>query len=277
MSMPSDAHVAINVGEVFLDQRVGLVADVEIHAVRAEAFHFVVDGARDDVARREFGARVELRHEAFAVGQQQQAAFAAHRFGDQERFRVRVKQAGRMELIELHVRDATAGAPRHRDAVAGRAVRIAGIEVHLARAAGCENHARRLEHFDVIGLLVVDVGADAAIRRAAELGGGDQVDGDVIREQSRCWPRRVPHVSGSTRPRARLRRPRAAPDGTNDHLPGSDGSRCRRGRTQLPSESVEQWLRAHDTPRARRFSRGTDPRPRAACPARVRIRCPQDR
>ena len=46
----------------------GLMTDVEIDAVGAEPLHLVVDRAGDDVARREFGAGVELRHEAFAVG-----------------------------------------------------------------------------------------------------------------------------------------------------------------------------------------------------------------
>ena len=62
-----------------------LVADVEVHAVEAAAFHFVVDGARHDVARREFAARVVSWHERRAVRQQQTAALAAHRLGDQER------------------------------------------------------------------------------------------------------------------------------------------------------------------------------------------------
>ena len=57
-----------------------------------------------------------------AVGAAQDGAFAAQRLADQERLRLRVEEAGGMELDELHVRDRHAGAVRHRDAVAGRDV-----------------------------------------------------------------------------------------------------------------------------------------------------------
>ena len=75
-------------------------------------------------------------HEAAAVGQQQMAALAAHRLGDQEGLGVRVVQAGRVELDELHVGDPAAGAPGHGDAVAGRGVGIGRVQVDLAGAAG---------------------------------------------------------------------------------------------------------------------------------------------
>ena len=45
---------------------------------------------------------------------------AAHRLGDQERALLRVIEARRMELDELHVRNLRARAPRHRHAVARR-------------------------------------------------------------------------------------------------------------------------------------------------------------
>jgi hypothetical protein len=61
-----------------------LVRHVEEDAVEAVALHFEVDGAGDDVSRREFGTFVVSRHEARAVGQAQQAALAAQGFGDQE-------------------------------------------------------------------------------------------------------------------------------------------------------------------------------------------------
>ena len=41
-----------DVGEVFLQERRTLMADVEVHMVQAALLHFVVDSARDDVARR---------------------------------------------------------------------------------------------------------------------------------------------------------------------------------------------------------------------------------
>ena len=44
------------------------VGDVEEDAVEAEFLHFKIDGAGDDVARRQFGAAVVIGHEAGSVG-----------------------------------------------------------------------------------------------------------------------------------------------------------------------------------------------------------------
>ena len=44
---------AINVGEALAEEIGGLVGDVEIDAVGAAFLHFTVDGAGDDVARRQ--------------------------------------------------------------------------------------------------------------------------------------------------------------------------------------------------------------------------------
>jgi hypothetical protein len=71
-------------GKCSLHELRRLVRDVQVHAVQPVLLHLEVDGARHHVARRELGALVVRRHEASAVGQQQLAAFAAHRFGDQE-------------------------------------------------------------------------------------------------------------------------------------------------------------------------------------------------
>src|SRR3546814_18801320 len=87
---------------------------------QTQAFHLEVDRTGDDVARREFGARIETRHEAIAGGavridQAQYRAFTAQRFGDQEIARLAMEQRGRMELHEFHVRNPATGAPCHRD------------------------------------------------------------------------------------------------------------------------------------------------------------------
>jgi len=60
------------------------VRNVEINAIQAALLHFKIDRPGDDVTRRQFAARVVARHEAAAVGQQQQAAFTTHGFGYQE-------------------------------------------------------------------------------------------------------------------------------------------------------------------------------------------------
>ena len=74
----------MDVREVGSDEVLALVGYVEIDAVETAFFHLEVDGAGDDVTRRKFGAFVMIGHEARAVWQSEQAAFAAHRFGNQE-------------------------------------------------------------------------------------------------------------------------------------------------------------------------------------------------
>ena len=49
---------------------------------------------------------------------------------------MRVIQTGGMELIEFEIRNTTACAPRHSDAVAARSVRIAGVKIGFTGAAG---------------------------------------------------------------------------------------------------------------------------------------------
>ena len=53
--------------EVLGDELRRLVADVQVHAVGAQALHFMVDGAGDDIARGQFAARVKIGHKAAAV------------------------------------------------------------------------------------------------------------------------------------------------------------------------------------------------------------------
>src|SRR5690625_1628564 len=76
----------------------------------------------------------------------QVGAFAAQRFGDQKRFRLRVKQTSWVKLIELHIGYPTARTPRHRDAIAAGAVRVAGIQVNLAGASGGQHYSTCLEY-----------------------------------------------------------------------------------------------------------------------------------
>jgi len=70
----------VDIREMRPNEILAFMADVEIDAVQPAFFHFEVDGAGDDVARCQFGPLVVIEHETAAVGQAQQAAFAAHRF-----------------------------------------------------------------------------------------------------------------------------------------------------------------------------------------------------
>ncbi len=125
---------------------------------------------------------VVMLHETAAVGQQQMAAFAAHRLADQEGLGVRVIQAGRVELDELHVGHPAAGAPGHGDAVAGRGVRVGGVEVDLAGAAGGEHGVAGGEGLDLARALVQRVDAEELPLLAAGAPAGDEIDGDVLLE-----------------------------------------------------------------------------------------------
>ena len=121
------------------------MAQVQHHVVlvrtAAAAFlDFLVHRTRDEVARRQIlqGRRIAL-HEAFAFAIDQDAAFAAHAFGDQY---ARAGHAGRVELPEFHVLQRQAGACRHAHAVARVDEGVGRRGEDAACAARC--HDRRL-------------------------------------------------------------------------------------------------------------------------------------
>jgi len=167
----------VDVREAPLQERRALVGDVEIGAGVAADLHLVVDGAGDDIARRQLGARIVALHERLARAVEQPRAFAAHGFADEERFRFGVEEAGRMELHEFHVADFEARAPGHGDAVARGDVGIAGVEVDLAGAAGGQQRVRRAHGEDFVRGPVEEIGADAGVvARHLQPAGRDQVD-----------------------------------------------------------------------------------------------------
>ena len=64
-----------------------------------------------------------------------------------------------MELHELDVADFSAGAPGHGHAVTRRHVRICGLEIHAAQAAGRQQDRACRDRMALAGILVVDHGA----------------------------------------------------------------------------------------------------------------------
>ena len=58
--------------------------DVEIDALRAQAFDFRVDRARDDVPRRERALRVIALHEIFPAAVAQNSPFPTHGFRNEK-------------------------------------------------------------------------------------------------------------------------------------------------------------------------------------------------
>jgi hypothetical protein len=167
------------VGNVVLEEFRRLVRHVEEHAVEAVAFHLEVDGAGHDVTRCQFRAAVVVGHEARAVGQAQQASLAAQSLRNQEGLGVRMVEAGRVELDELHVGHAATGAPCDRHAVAGGRIGVGGVEIHLAGAAGSHCRVAGAQRQHAVAGDVQHIGAKAAVARQAEFGRGDQVDRNV--------------------------------------------------------------------------------------------------
>ena len=103
------------------------------------------DGARDHVARRQLGVAVHAEQEARAGLVDHHGALAAQRLGEQRQRIAAGGERGGMELHELEIDQAGAGARRHRQAVAGELRRIGGVAVELAGAAGGEDHRGRLD------------------------------------------------------------------------------------------------------------------------------------
>src|ERR1700709_1361817 len=87
-----------------------------------------------------------------------------------------MKQASRMELDELHVRYPAAGPPCHCNAIACRRIRISGVQIHLARAAGREHGMRRLDGDGTSTRKVERIEPVTAMPGQPEPLGRDQVD-----------------------------------------------------------------------------------------------------
>ncbi len=97
---------------------------------------------------------------------------------------MRVIEAGGMELDKLHVFHAATCAPAHGDAVTGRNIRVGGIEVDFACATGSQYRIGCQDGFHPVTLLVVNVGAPAALVCVSWVFLGDQIDRDVFFQNS---------------------------------------------------------------------------------------------
>ena len=113
----------------------------------------------------------------------QDAAFAAHAFGDQAAGAV---DAGRVELHELHVLQAEAGAQRHAAAVAGAGMRRGRGEIRAAVAAGRQHRALGAEQVQrAFGHVQREHAAAGAV------GVHDQVEREVFDEELRVMRQRL--------------------------------------------------------------------------------------
>ena len=84
-------------------------------------------------------------HEALAVRVAQPCAFAAQGLRHEEPLHAGQAERGGVELVELHVRDGSAGAPGHGNAVAGGHRGIGGVAVDLPCAAAGQQHTARAD------------------------------------------------------------------------------------------------------------------------------------
>ena len=108
-------------------------------------FHLEIDGARNHITRSKLSTLIMLRHETNAAQgfrQLEPAPLATHRLGDQKRLGVGVIQTRRVKLDEFHIRNAATGAPRRRNAIPGRGIRVSGVEIHLTCTTRGQNSLR---------------------------------------------------------------------------------------------------------------------------------------
>ena len=157
------------------------MGDVEQDAIGAAFFHFAVNGAGDDVPRRQRFQRMVSIHEGHTFERFEHGAFPAHRLADEKGFSFGVEEAGGMELDELHVRHRRPSSISHGHAIARRDVRIGGIKVHLAATPGGQQGHRSGECLDLAAGPVQHVNAEATIFSGrAELMAGHQINGKMV-------------------------------------------------------------------------------------------------
>ena len=173
----------IDVWKSVHDETRGFVRDIEQDVLVAAAFHFAVDRARDNVAGSESAECMVFRHEFFAAQSAQNAAFAAHGFGDEEGFGFGMIKRSGMELDKFHVRNRGSRAVGHRDAVAGGDIGIGCVEIDFPATAGGEEKIAAGEGFDLAGVAIQNVHPQATIEPGkAEFLAGDEINGEVVFE-----------------------------------------------------------------------------------------------
>ena len=175
--MPSSASPAKMAGKTLLPKRFAVGGKIQIQAVRPGFFHLAVHCAGDDVARRQVAVRVVDDGGALCVHNAR--AFAAGGFADEKRHRLGgvgrvggMKQAGGMELDELHICDSASGAERHCGAVAGGVFGSGGVKINFSGAAAGEDDRAGGDGDDFSG------GAVEGVKPNAAPVADGQVDGD---------------------------------------------------------------------------------------------------
>ena len=85
-----------------------------------------------------------------------------------------------MKLVEFHIRHPTARSPCHGNAVAGRTVRVARVQVDLACTTSGQNNEPRLKYLHTPSGSIQHIGARAAAMVPTQRGQVDQVNRNAI-------------------------------------------------------------------------------------------------
>lgn len=149
-----------NRGETFL-QLFGIeMRYVEMDERNTLFEDFGVDCSGDDVAGREFAARVVIEHEPSSMNRSEDCAFASEGFRYEEVSGFSVIEGRRMELNEFHIFDCRADCGGQSDAVACCDRGVRGEAINLAAASSCE-HGGAAAHFDCLCVFGLQDGACA--------------------------------------------------------------------------------------------------------------------
>ena len=151
--------------------------------VSTQSLHLVVYGAGNDIPGRQFAPLIEAIHKAGAVRKLQHSAFTPHCLGNQERLGMWVVKARGVELVELHIADPAACTPGHGDTVSRSAIRVGGVAICFACAAGGKDGEAGPEQFDMVVFQVQYVGAHARVAGQCQLAIGDQIHGNPAGHQ----------------------------------------------------------------------------------------------
>ena len=146
--------VAREVGDIrqlFVDHLCSQVGQVQVYVVlavdTAPLAHFLEHAARHDIARGQvFECGHVTFHEVFALAVQQSAALAARRLAQQYAHFI---DAGRVELVHLHIFQGNAPAVGNRHAISGAGKGVAGDTPGASIAAGREKHRLRMERVNL--------------------------------------------------------------------------------------------------------------------------------
>ena len=127
-------------GDLFRSQMRHADMDAAIGGA-APGAHFLIHGARNDIARRALAMGVNVQHEAFPGAVEQITAGAAQTLFENGAGHARVvagENAGGVELHHLHIAQAQTASQPHGQAVAGLVAARGVIAVHGRPAAGAK-------------------------------------------------------------------------------------------------------------------------------------------